>query len=124
MNNQTFFISKPAFDELCKYVCSQIQPSGSEQTDKEALNFAIYWQICLVLEKKVEFINGLHSKIPYYQKLLQNIIDNQMAEWFDVSEIIEKNISESLQNQYSKFNNILDQQKDNSEIWIENFAFL
>ena len=123
MNDKTFFINKPAFNELCKYVCFQMQPSGSEQIDRETLNFAIYWQICFLLEEQVECINGSTSKSLFYQQLLQDTIDSQTIEPFDVSEIIERNISELFQNQYSKANNFSKQPQENSEGWIENFSY-
>lgn len=124
MNDKTFFISKPAFNELCKYVCFQIQPSGSEQIDREALNFAIYWQICCLLDEQVEFITGLASKTRFYQRLLQDTIDSQPIEPFDVSEIIDSNISEVFKIQYPKSNKFANQRRDGgSEDWVENFSF-
>ena len=123
MNDKTFFISKPAFNELCKYICYQMQPSGSEQLDRETLNFAIYWQICVLLDEQVEFITGLNSKTVFYQQLLQNTIDSQIIESFDVSEVIERNISELFQEQYQKSNNFNAPPQNNSEGWTENFLF-
>lgn len=123
MNNKTFFISKPAFNELCKYVCYQMQMSGSEQLDRETLNFAIYWQVCFLLNEQVEFVAELNSKTILYQQLLQDRIDSQMVESFDVSEIIDENISELFQKQYPKPDNFNNRLEETSEGWVEKLSY-
>lgn len=123
MNKETLFISKPAFNELCKYVCYQIKPSGSEHIDREALNFAIYWQICFILGEKLEIVPGISSKNLFYQQLLQNTIDNRAIESFSVSEIIDRNISELFEKQYPDTKDFNSYHKENSEGWAESFNF-
>lgn len=124
MNKETLFISKPVFNELCKYVCYQIEPSGSEQLDRETLNFAIYWQICFILGEKLEIMPGISSKNLFYQQLLQSKIDNRAAESFSVSEIIDRNISELFEKQYPKNKDFNGYHQENSEGWVENFNFV
>lgn len=123
MNKENLFISKPVFNELCKYICCQIQLSGSEQVDRETLNFAIYWQICFILDEQLELIPGISSKNLYYQQLLQNKIDNLVSESFSVSEIIDRNISELFEKNYSNSKDLNSFRQQNSEGWVESFEF-
>lgn len=123
MNKENLFISKPAFNELCKFICCQIQPSGSEQIDRETLNFAIYWQICVILGEQLEIISGINSKNHFYQQLLQNKIDNLVSDSFSVSEIIDRNIAELFEKNYSNSKDLNSFHQQNSEGWVESFEF-
>jgi hypothetical protein len=120
MNKQNFLISKSAFNELCNYVCCQMQLSGSEQKDRETLNFAIYWQISILYEEQLQISVGFNSKIQFYQQLLQTRINEQGMESFDVSEIINRNITEAIHNQYPKTAILTPYQWNNDETWRQN----
>ena len=93
-------ISKAAFRELCKYVCYQLVPSGSEELDRETLNFAIYWQICNIFAEQILLENNSCSKTITYQQRLQDLLNVRLTDPFDALQIVNMNIEESVSSQY------------------------
>lgn len=91
-----------AFDELCKYVCYQLVPSGIEELDREALNFAIYWQICDIFNHQVKTFFENQFSFNNYRERLQKLIDSNVTEKYNASEIIDHNISNQLAQFYVK----------------------
>lgn len=100
-------ISQTEFDELCKYICFQITPSGSKKLDIEALNFAIYWQLCCLLDQKVQPDNFNHAKITGYRQSLQLLLDDYGANNFDALQIIDSNINEIIDIKYERWSTYL-----------------
>ena len=95
-------ITEVEFDAFCKFVYSRLPAvSGFEETDLEILNFAIYWQLCYVLDQPLDFGNELDSKIIVYRQNIQNILCNRVAYPFDILQIIDKNVLEKVSD-YSK----------------------
>ena len=95
-------INKAEFCELCKYVCCQLIPSGSRELDKETLNFAIYWQICNIFDERVLFRGNSHSKIMIYQQQLRDLLSVRITDPFDVLQIVEMIIDESVSTLYER----------------------
>lgn len=97
------YISEPEFNELCKFVCGQLKPSGIKDLDIEALYFAIYWQICRILKEEVRFDNQFnYSQVNWHEKT-QNLLDEQSSEKFNALHIIERNINECIISKYESF---------------------
>lgn len=92
--------SSSAFDELCKYVCSQLSPSGSEKTDREALYFAVYWQLCTIFDKQVIYPKFLETKIDTFEYCLFKLVNASSEECSSLLRILENNIEEKLKDQY------------------------
>lgn len=96
-------ISQTEFNELCKYICCQITPSGSKTLDIEALNFAIYWQLCCLLDQKVIPDNFRHAKITGYRQSLQTLLNDYGANDFDALQIVDNNINEIIDSKYESW---------------------
>ena len=99
---KNIFISKAEFCEVCKYVCSQLVPSGSKELDKEALNYAIYWQLCAILDERISFKKNSYSKTNRYRHSLRELLKNRTTDFFDVLEIVDENIDEVMSFSYGK----------------------
>lgn len=98
LKNET--INKAEFYELCKYVCCQLIPSGSRELDRETLNFAIYWQVCHIFDEQVLFKDNSRSKITVYQRQLQDLLNVRVTDPFDILQIVDMNINESVSKHY------------------------
>ncbi len=98
MRNET--INKEEFYELCKYVCCQLIPSGSRDLDRETLNFAIYWQVCNIFDEQVLLKDNSRSKIMTYQQQLQDLLNVRVTDPFDILQIVEMNVDESVSKHY------------------------
>ena len=94
------FITEAEFDELCKYVCCQLTPSGIEHLDVETLNFAIYWQICRIFEQRVEMDFAADSKIDGYRQNMQKVLCEWLMHPFDLLYIVDKNVFEKVSDWY------------------------
>ena len=95
-------INKDEFCELCKFVCCQLRPSGSQELDRETLNFAIYWQVCNIFDEKVLFKKNSYSKIMDCRQHLQDLLDFRITDSFNVLQIVDMNIDESVSRYYEK----------------------
>lgn len=89
-------ISAAEFDELCRFVCVQLKSSGSNDLNVDALSFAIYWQICRLFDQPLQTENAIASGAEGWQKKIQNLLDAQGTEKFDVSYIIDRHVDECI----------------------------
>lgn len=96
-------ISQTEFNELCKYICCQITPSGSKTLDIETLNFAIYWQLCCLLDQKIRPDDFKHAKITSYRQNLQILLYDHGANDFDALQIVDHNINEIIDRKYENW---------------------
>jgi hypothetical protein len=90
-------VSEKEFDELCRYVCHQLVKSKSEESDRETLYFAIYWQMCEIFKVPLKIIPGLNSNLKVFQQNLADLVNERKSEDFDVLEVVEKNINQFLE---------------------------
>ena len=94
-------ITKKELDELCQYVCSQISFTGSRDDDRETVYFALYWQLCVLFEQRVE-INSYsgESKIKIFRQQMQNLLESQKEEISNFLQIIDGIITRILDKKY------------------------
>ena len=96
MPNKTLNVNKDAFNELCQYVCYQISPSGSKTLDRKTLDFAVYWQICVIFGCEIDLSYTAPTRNIAYTELLQNMVDRHLNDSFNVAEIIEQTVNKCL----------------------------
>ena len=96
------FLTQPEVDEFCKYVCYQLQKSGSKKSDVEALYFAVYWQISFLLEQKVRIIAEPGCEVSKFRQRIQTLTASLADEACDVLQIIDRNIVEFVDRRYLK----------------------
>ena len=94
------FLTQPEVDEFCKYVCYQLQTSGSKKSDIETLYFAVYWQICCVLEQEVEVVAESDSKVNKFRQMIQTLTARLLDESYDILQVIDRNILECIDRHY------------------------
>ena len=105
MKTEEFLLfTKESFDEFCKFICNQLNSSGKEDLDRRTLNFAIYWQICTILDLKLESLSNLKFDIYNYQQCVQNLVNKNVSHYFDTSEIVNRNINKQIYHLYENEN--------------------
>lgn len=100
------YISEVEFNELCKFVCGQLKPSGIKDLDIEALYFAIYWQICRILKEEVKFGNQCHACQVNWQEKTQKLLNDLSTEKFNALPVIDRNINECITAKYKALENV------------------
>lgn len=83
-------ITESDFEELCRFICFQINLSSSKHLDKETLSFALFWQISVILELKIDLSGIENLENTHYPILLQTLIDKFSIRSFVSSIIVEK----------------------------------
>lgn len=95
-------ICETEFAELCRYVGSQLSPSGLRELDRKTLAFGIYWQICSLLDIEITIPPRAEWTENTYAMHLDEIMRDRTDGSFDGVSCVEACIESKLKEIYGR----------------------